>query len=138
MTSFSEQIAAFNRKAQRRIDAASKTATQETVAQAQTVRGRGGRMRVRYGFLRSSLAAAIGRMPSGESENPDNQTFDYTPDQIAATLLRWNPATETLFIGWTANYARPREYRDGFLRGAVENWDQNVEKASAEAQRRIP
>lgn len=139
MTSFSEQIAAFNRKAEKRIRAAGRDAVQETVAEAQTVRGRGGRMRVKTGFLRASIAAAIGQMPSGETENTDNETFNYQVDSIAATLLQWDPSSEDkLFIGWTANYARPREYRDGFLRGAVENWEQNVKSASRQAQLRIP
>lgn len=138
MTSFSEQIAAFNRKAESRLRAAARTAVQDTVEEAQTVRGRGGRMRVRFGFLRASIAAAIGQMPSGETENPDKRTFDYSPDSIAATLLRWDPNSgESIFVGWTANYARHREAHDGFLRGAVENWDQHVDKAAKEATRRI-
>lgn len=139
MASFSEQIAAFNRKAEARLRAAARTAVQDTVEEAQTVRGRGGRMRVRFGFLRASIAAAIGSMPSGETENPDKRTFDYSPDSIAATLLRWDPNSgDTLFIGWTANYARPREHKDGFMRGAVENWPVHVERAAKESQRRIP
>ena len=149
MTSFSEQIAAFNRKAEKRIRAASRTAVQETVSEMTRPRPKG-RMRVDTGFLRSSIQAAIGRMPAGPTTNEDGTDYgdgerDGLPDKqvagepLAITLLRWDPNTaETLFIGLTANYARPREYRDGFMRGAVENWDQNVEKASAEAQRRIP
>ena len=139
MTSFSEQIAAFNRKCEKRMRAVARTAVQETIAEAQTPQGRGGRLRIKTGFLRASIAAALGRMPSGESENPGNRQFDWDIDALAPTLLRWDPNTgETLFVGWLASYARAREYHDGFMRGAAENWDANVKKANEEAQRRIP
>ena len=96
-------------------------------------------MRVLTGFLRASIQGAIGHMPSGPTTNDGGYggKRKYSGDQIAAgepvivTLLRWDPFKETaLFIGWTANYARHREYKDGFMRGAVEMWDVTVEKAA--------
>lgn len=149
MTSFSEQIAAFNRKAEKRIRAASRDAVQMTLAEASRPRPIG-RMRVDTGFNRASLQGSLDGMPSGPSENENNTDYgdseteglpakQVAGEPIAITLLRWDPNTgKPFYAGWTSSYAVYREYQDGYLRGAVENWDQNVEKASAEAQRRIP
>jgi len=134
---FSSDVEKWSDKAMKRYRSTARTAVQETVAEANMVRGRGGRMRVDTGFLRASGVAAIDRIPSGQSKNTDNAAFAYNPSDLSVTLLRWNPATETLFYGYVANYAVPREYKDGFLRGAVENWDQHVAKAAKEAERLI-
>ena len=140
MSSFSQEIKDNIRKYEKRINATAKESVQDTVRLAQTPRGRGGRMRVLTGFLRASIAAALGRMPSGESSNPDGTTYrvgdSIDGDSVAATLLRWNPSSgDPIYIGWTANYARPREYRDGFLRGAVEEWDTTVARVAKRVAR---
>lgn len=149
MTSFSEQIAAFNRKTEKRLRAASRTAVQETLAEASVPRGKGGRLRVDTGFLRSSLQASLDGMPSGPTTNEDDTDYgdgeieglpakQVAGEFVGITLLRWDPNTgESFFAGWTASYSRPREAKDGFLRGAVENWPDHVERAAREAQRRI-
>lgn len=137
MTSFAEQIAAFNRKCEKRLNSAAKLATQATVEEMNTPQGKGGRLPVDTGFLRSSIAAAIDRMPSGTTK-PETKGDVIAGDAVAPVLLRWNPADEVIYVGYLAEYATVQEYHNGFLRGAVENWDQNVKEASAEAQRRIP
>lgn len=131
MTNFAAKVEAMTRKYQMQMRATMRTAVQETVSLAQHVEDEGGRMRVDTGFLRASIVANTGSMPSGESVNPNSDAkITYEGTAIAAALLRWQPG-QTLYIGWTANYARPREYRDGFLRGAVEQWDGTVKTVAA-------
>jgi len=137
--SFSGQIAAFNRKVTQRYRTVAKTAVQETVSMAQRVRDEGGRMRVDTGFLRASIQAAVGNMPSGPTENENKKKYPIgsivAGEPVSVTLVRWNPdREEVLYIGWTANYARYREAQDGFLRGAVELWDVTVNSAVAKVR----
>ena len=116
-----------------------RTAAQETVSLAQRVKNEGGRMRVDTGFLRASIQATTGEMPTGVSVNPNPDTdevIQWEGTAIAAALLQWQPG-EVLYVGWTANYARPREYQDGFLRGAVEQWDGTVKLVATSIKQRI-
>lgn len=138
--SFAKDCQKYTGQYRKRLNFVAKDATQRLVNDAQRTVAKGGRLRIDTGFLRASIAAKIGGMPSGESSNPhgkrysESETAAGTP--IAAALIRWRPATETIFIGWTANYARYREYRDGFMRGAVERWPEFVRRAVNEATRK--
>jgi len=154
MTDFATQVAGFMEKYQKRMRATMRESVQATVALAQQpapkagisqaalakmieVEGGAGRMRIDTGFLRASIGASVGQMPSGESVNPSPKTpgaFQYDGSSIAMALLKWQPG-ETLYVGWTANYARPREARDGFLRGAVEKWDGTVDRVAAKVRK---
>jgi len=134
---FSKQVADFAEKYKKRLRATARESVQRTVAIAQQTRGEGGRMRVDTGFLRASIGAAIGQMPSGDSEG-DGGLYAYTGTAISADLLHWRPdQNQTLYVGWTANYARPREYQDGFMRGATELWSTTVEEVAAEVRRSL-
>lgn len=150
MPSFSEQIAAFTQKAHKRIRAASRDAVQETLAEASVPRGKGGRMRIDTGFLRSSLQASLDGMPSGPTQNEDNTDYgdaesteglpadQVAGDSVASVLLQWDPVfDEEFYAGWTAAYARHREAHDGFLEGAVENWPDNLERSAKKAKASI-
>ena len=154
MNDFAAQVAGFAAKYQKRMRATMREAVQATVALAQQpapkagisqaalakmieVEGGAGRMRIDTGFLRASIGAQTGSMPSGESVNPDPKTpgaFQYENAGIVAATTAWQPG-ETLYVGWTANYARPREARDGFLRGAVEKWDGTVDRVAAKVRK---
>lgn len=139
MGKFSAQVGAFSEKFERRYRATARTAVQDTIAMAQRTRGEGGRMRVDTGFLRASIQAALHNMPSGPTTNDRGEQFrvgaQVAGEPVAATLLKWDPLTRTtLFVGWTANYARHREAQDGFLQGAAELWDQTVDKAAKRAE----
>lgn len=136
---FSAEVAAWCKKAEGRLEAVMKTAAQDLAESANTPTEKGGRMRVDTGFLRGSIAANIGTMPSGPSLRPkDARPGQFSPQEITITIARWNPATQTLCVGWTANYAKWRELHDGFLEAAVQKWPQFVNAAVAEAKRRIP
>jgi len=127
---FEDQVTGYAKEYRQRINATAKKAVELVVADAQrpgpaigppSSAGDGGRMPVVTNNLRGSISAAIGSMPRGGG--------------VAATLIRWSPIKgETLYVGWTANYARAMEYRYGFMRGAVERWDEFVKKAAKLAQ----
>ena len=96
---------------------------------------KGGRMPVDTGFLRASVDAEVGRMPSGQSKNTSNAPVAYTGAGLTASILRWNAASgEPLYIGWVAQYARPMEYKYGFMRGAAEKWDGYVDGIARRAR----
>lgn len=143
MGKFSDQIKAFNKEFESLYRATARIAVQETVEMAQRVHKKGGRMRVKTGFLRASIQGALHGMPSGPTTNiivdaAGNATVKEYPvgdqvagEPIAVALLKWDPVTGgPFFVGWTANYARHREAQDGFLRGAVEVWDQTVARVA--------
>jgi len=139
MGKFSQQIDAFAKKYDRRFRAIARTAVQSTISDAQRVHKRGGRMRVDTGFLRASIQAGLGTMPSGPTTNVSGDGFapgiQVAGAPVSTVLLRWNPTINIpLFVGWTAEYARARESKDGYLRGAVEKWDVAVAKAALAAR----
>jgi hypothetical protein len=138
---FADQVTKHTETYRKRLRATAREAVQDTVDIAQKMRGEGGRMRVETGFLRASIQAAIGYMPSGPTTNDEDQNYPegtiVAGEAVSVTLLKWDPATEHLFVGWTANYARPREYNDGFLRGAVEQWPATVEAAAKRVKAQI-
>ena len=140
MGPFAAKVEALTKKYQMRMRATMRESVQKTVSIAQKIDEEGGRMRVKTGFLRASIGANVGSMPSGESVNPDptaeDIVFKVEGEAVQAALLRWQPG-EVIYVGWTANYARPREARDGFLKGAVEQWDETVDLAAAKIKRQI-
>ena len=144
MGDFSNQIKKWGAKYERRLRAVGRGSVQEVVSIAQRPVGNGGRMRVDTGFLRASIQAGLGAMPRGPTTNdggyggkrkyPVGAQIDGTP--VPAVLLQWDPAKPIpLYIGWTANYARPREYKDGFLRGAVQKWPTIVRREATRARK---
>ena len=134
MGKFEQQINQFARKYEAKFKAIGRLSVQDTISMAQRVRKQGGRMRIETGFLRASIQAALHGMPQGPNANENSQKYPegsrVTGEDTSIVLLRWDPNKRTpLFVGWTANYARIRESKDGFLRGSVEKWDQTVFKA---------
>lgn len=122
-------------KYERQMTYVAKDATQSVVQDMQTERNQGGRLPVRTGFLRSSIAAAIGTLPSGPTKGDPNKR--YPAGSIGAQLIRWSPATETLYAGYSSSYARRMEYRYGFLRSATQRWDSFVNESTLRAQRLV-
>ena len=135
MATFDKQIQNFTRHYRAQFRAVAREAVQDTVAKAQTPTGDGGRMRIDTGFLRASIQAGIRDMPAGPTQpekGAKKNTYynQVAGEPIAVTLLRWDPNLgATLFVGWTAEYAQVREYKDGYLQGAIEVWDQTVKRA---------
>lgn len=131
--SFSDDVNRHLEKYRKRLNFVARDSVQRLVNDAQRNTAKGGRMRVDTGFLRASIQAKTGSMPSGPSSNETKRIYsgDTQADgiPIAAALIRWQPAREPIFIGWTANYARWREYQDGFMRGATERWPEFVRRS---------
>ena len=128
--SFSAQVDDWIAKSERLSMAVLQQATQAVINEANTPVAKGGRMRVDTGFLRNSLKAKIGSMPSGAS-SPGN----WSDAEVVLTLTRLQPG-QVFYAGWLANYARPREHYDGFLRMAVQKWQEQVDAAARQLKQR--
>ena len=142
MGKFADKVKRFETKFEKRFRATARGAVQTTLMTAQRTVGQGGRMRVDTGFLRASIQGSLNGMPDGPVNNPTKTKYgpsaQVAGEPIVQVLLKWQPQQEqVLSVGWTANYARPREYHDGFLRGAVERWDSHVKTAAKIARQSI-
>jgi len=100
----------------------------DTVEEAQVPTKKGGKMRVRTGFLRSSGVAALNAAPTGPRKGDPKGTYTWNGDSITAVLAKMKIG-DTFYFGWTAHYAKHREAFDGFLESALMNWQNNVDKA---------
>ena len=129
--SFSAQVDDWIAKSERLSMAVLQQATQAVINEANTPVAKGGRMRVDTGFLRNSLKANIGSMPSGESSEGD----DWDDSEVVLTLTRLQPG-QVFYAGWTANYAEYREHYDGFLRLAAQKWQARVSTAARQLRQR--
>jgi hypothetical protein len=131
---FDKQVERWRRKTSAKLRAVGREAVQTTVSQAQRVREEGGRMPVDTGFLRASIQAALGTWPYGPSDNPNDRTYaigsQVAGEPLAVVLLKWEPGRDDLYVGWTANYARYQEYKQGFMRKAAMKWKTNVKVAA--------
>ena len=127
---FSAQVDDWIAKSQALSMAVLQQATQAVINDANTPVANGGRMRVDTGFLRNSLKANIGSMPSGAS-SPGN----WDDSEVVLTLTRLQPG-QVFYAGWLANYARPREHYDGFLRMATQRWQEQVDAAARQLRQR--
>jgi hypothetical protein len=129
--SFAGDISKFTAKAEKRFKAVHGQSVQDLGEHANKPVSKSGRMRVDTGFLRASQVAGLNEMPSGPTKNEggrqysDNDRLGMSP---AVAALRWKPG-DTLYIAYSAEYARWREYQDGFVRGAAEKWPQIVKDA---------
>jgi hypothetical protein len=138
-TDFGGDVQRFGKRYQSRLRAVARWAVQDTISLAQRVEKQGGHMRIDTGFLRASIQAALHTMPSGPVRpKKDAKKGEYTVqvagENVSIALLRWDPNTSArLFVGWTANYARHREFQDDFLSSATEVWDQTVRRAAKKA-----
>jgi hypothetical protein len=99
-----------------RQDGILRQSVQDVVHEANTPQAQGGKMPVDTGFLRGSLAASTSGLPVANG----------IPVELA--ILDWKPAESSLWIGWTAKYARHMEARYGFMRSAAQNWPAIVKR----------
>lgn len=113
-----------------------KDSFQDVIEEASTPVGAGGKLRVDTGFLRSTGSGALNAVPRGESEGrkrepgeigilPEYSNYDFT-NSLQSLLLQMKP-DNTIYWGWSANYAKYRELYDGFLVSACQNWKTYVE-----------
>lgn len=113
-----------------------KDSFQDLIEEASRPDDDGGKLRVDTGFLRSTGSGALNAVPRGESEGrkrlpgeigvlPEYSNYDFKPS-LQSLLLQMKP-DNTIYWGWSANYAKYRELYDGFLISACQNWKTYVE-----------
>lgn len=103
----------------------------DTVKDVQTPVAKGGRMRVKTGFLRLSGIGSLNAAPVGLSKPVKGNVYaEWKGDAIEATLSKMKFG-DVFYFGWTAHYAKYREAFDGFLESALQNWQTHVDKAVA-------
>lgn len=130
---FTIKVEKWVAKSERRALAVFKESTQRVLEQASVPTAKGGRMRVDTGFLRDSLDSSLSGMPVGPSRREEGHPpKDDADDAIARAKMG-----DTIYAGWTAEYARPREAYDGFAEAAAQDWDKIVRETVREAKRRF-
>lgn len=127
-----------------RTEAVVKQSLQDLTEEIQTPTAKGGRMRVDTGFLRASGQGSLSGMPTGPSRPPTNdEAVHYddgseVPASVVLTIASLNVENgDSFFFGWTANYAKYREAKDGFLRLGVQRWQSIVDATVQKLKQRI-
>lgn len=94
------------------------------------------------GFARASVRASLQAMPQADQDKPkgvEAVPFDFSDVVLTIAKAELN---DTIYVGWTANYAIHLEYGHsaqapaGFVRLAAEQWPQIVSEVSAELKNR--
>jgi hypothetical protein len=130
---FGAQIDKWASGSKKRLEAVTRDAAFRVFEDAQVPVAKGGRMRVDTGFLRASAQASLMGMPSGPSRREEG-----LPEEPDVNLVLGKMSLgDTIWFGWTANYARHRENQDAFLGLAVQRWQDFVDVSIEEAKRRI-
>lgn len=115
-------------------------ATAQELGEAMTKpMAKGGRMRVKTGFLRASLMASTSAMPSinPNSRPEEGGTYSFSESSIQEAIIGAQLG-QTIYLGFTAAYARPREFHDGFVAGAALQFRSIVNKNVARAIKAFP
>lgn len=133
--SFTAQVSDFVLKTDKRMVALIRQSVQEVIDDAQLSDDKGGRMRVDTGFLRASGQPSLTGMPSGPGRGEKGKPYNWNSNTVEATLANVKVGN-TIFFGWTANYAKYRETYDGFLDGALQKWPSIVSRVCAEIKAR--
>lgn len=136
MDSFKIQVDEWILKSQELTEVIVKDAAQEMAISASEPVGKGGRMPIITGFLRNSITANIGSLPSGENKKPKEYVGVWNPTELVATINRMKLG-DKLFIGWTAIYAQKRENERVFMRTAAQNWPQFVAESTNKLKERM-
>ena len=136
-TSFAKQVGSFVAASEDRMLAVFRQSAQDVVNDAQQPRAKGGNLPVATGFLRSTGDSAINALPVGETDPKDkNGVYQWGGDAALAVINRAKLG-DTIFFGWSANYAKYMEARYGFMRLAAQNWDQIVQTNAKKLERAI-
>lgn len=139
------QTSAFVMATVKRMRALVLQSTQELTDEIQTPTAKGGKMRVDTGFLRASGQLSLTGMPSGpgvgrkrKADDPEGPLYESEPTDAAIAQIANFELGQTIFFGWTANYAKYREAYDGFLASGIQNWQSIVTRVTNEIQRHSP
>lgn len=137
MGKFSDDVEAFADKTKAQLMAIFRESCQRAVGEMQTPVGAGGNMRIDTGFLRASGVASVDEIQVREVSRPANWSTQpaSTPDPAAgevALVLAGMGEGQTFFFVYTADYARHREVRDGFVRLTAQRWTELVHEVAAD------
>lgn len=101
-------------------------------------RGAGGNMPVDTGYLRSSVRASTSEMPTMREGAKPVEGATYMPDGTVNLVIAGAELGETLYVGFTAIYARRVNYETGYLFVdlAAQKWQQIVTQVEAELLQR--
>lgn len=138
---FAGQVDSWVNECKDRLGKVMRQSIQDTIDDAQTTRAKGGRMPVDTGFLRASGKASLTGMPYGETRGERKEPNSYPSAEIYSSEPSVNLALSqfdigmVLSFGWTAEYAQVREAYDGFLIGAVQNWQDTVKRNAEKLKR---
>ena len=129
---FTAQVDDFIKDSEARALAVFQAAAQDVIQDAQIIDEQGGRMPLDTSFLVNSGQASIDVLPTGPDVKPKNYTHqDWKPGETVTTINKVKLG-DTLYFGWTANYARFMENKFIFMRSAAQRWPEHVAKRAAE------
>jgi hypothetical protein len=141
---FSASISEWVRKSEARIEAVVKASAQDIAAEVVKPIAKGGRMRVDTGFLRNSLMASTSSMPRiNPKARPGENSAYGDPSGEIALVIAGAAAGEPIYLGFTASYARHREFGangqpgDAFVRTAAAKWQEIVNRNARALQDRV-
>jgi hypothetical protein len=134
---FDAQVDAWVRKSNKRMLAIMRESAKRVAIMTLKTRGEGGNMRVDTGFLRASFQSSLTAMPKIDINSRPNKNRTYAPDSAFELNIGNAHLGNTIYMGFTAGYARPREYKDGFVRLAAQKWSGIVKQVTKEAKARV-
>lgn len=132
--SFVAQVSSIVLKHKELVDGIARESIQELVKEANKPKAKGGRMPVDTGFLRASGQMSLTGMPTGPVRGDPEKKYR-APEAYA--VLDGVTAGMTVFFGWTAIYARKQNLYNGFLDGALMNWQKIVNKVVRKLAKRV-
>jgi hypothetical protein len=102
----------------------------DVIRDAQVPVSKGGKMRVKTGFLRSTGLASLNAPVRGPSRGDKTKTYAWD-GTLHELVLGKMQIGDYFYFGWTANYAQVRETYDGFLISALDRWKEYVNRSVA-------
>lgn len=131
---FEAQIDKFVADTEAKMLAVLKNSIQQVAKEASKPVKRGGKMPVDTGFLRKSGAGALNEIPTGETKGRKRQEgemgvlpeYKFDESNFLHDILARMEIGDVFYFGWTAEYAEKQELYNGFLKSAVDRWNEIV------------
>ena len=139
---FEAQVDAWCRETEARMTAVFRESVKRTVAIMQRPVSGGGNMPVDTGFLRASIRASLSVMPTLNMAKGVGGGGRYDPNAVVLVIASAQLG-QTIYIGYTANYAGFVEYGTsrtrprGYVANATRQWSATVTQVVADLKGRI-
>ena len=134
----SADVRRFAEKAKQRNLAIFRQSVQELAERSNVPIAQGGKMPVDTDFLRASQGASRVGLPYGPTKGQKDMVYQTPFSGPIALVTAQAVLGDTIWVGWTAEYAIYMEARYGFMRSEAQNWTYTVERITAEVRTRIP